>query len=286
MNPSIVVLADLTATAERIAAYAAALGAPLHAQLTLLHLYEDPVLDPELTPLSAALADRNQAQTGRVLRELTGRLPAATELIVAVGTMPDTVAKAIRHYDPLLLVMGLSAEEDMLDYWLRNQALPVLRATHRPLLLVPAAAPATGVPRRVLLAVDAEPFTPNAAARNLAPLLRAWQATYTVAHATAPEERQAFPGQRALGQVRRSGLLPPAEPLELYEQQLAPAAGILQAITDTQADLLVLVARPRSFLGGLFHRSVTAQVLRRTQVPVLLLPADAPELPGWLPAMS
>ncbi|OGX87310.1 hypothetical protein BEN49_10760 [Hymenobacter coccineus] len=94
--------------------------------------------------------------------------------------------------------------------------------------------------------------------------------------AQGEEARGQAPGQLALANVRASGLLPAAAPLELYEEaHLNPATGVLQAITDTQADLLVLVARPRSFLAGLFHRSVTAAVLRHCTVPVLLLPAES-----------
>ena len=74
--------------------------------------------------------------------------------------------------------------------------------------------------------------------------------------------------------MRASKLLAPATPLKLYEvADSTPAAGILQALADTRADMLVLLTRPRSFLGELFHRSVTAAVLRHTRVPVLLLPA-------------
>ena len=37
--------------------------------------------------------------------------------------------------------------------------------------------------------------------------------------------------------------------------------------------LTALIARPRSFLSRLFHRSVTAQVLLHSAIPVLVLPA-------------
>ena len=154
--------------------------------------------------------------------------------------------------------------------------LPVLRATHRPLLLVPRDAPCVGPPQRVLVAVDGEPFTPNAASRALAPLVAAWAATFTVAHVCAqPEQRGQAPGRLALAGVRASGLVPSAAALKLYEDaDLYPAFGVLQAVADTQADLLVLIARPRSFWSELFHRSVTTAVLRHSAVPVLLLPAE------------
>ena len=160
-------------------------------------------------------------------------------------------------------------------------------ATHRPLLLVPEGAPPPRLPRRIALAVDAEQFRLNEAAEALEPLLASWQAAYTAVHVLVPGGREAYPGQRALNHLRLSGLLPATQPLELYEEaHVRPAAGVLQAIIDTQADMLVLITRPRSFLGRLFHESVTAEVLRHSMVPVLLLPARSPAQPAWMPSMT
>jgi nucleotide-binding universal stress UspA family protein len=275
---TILILANLAEGAEPTARYAAALGAPLHLRLAMLHLEVYPMLvEPELAAVAVEQNDRNEAETMADLRALARRLPGQPEVLETVGFMNDGVAEAVRQQQPLLLALGLSPEQNMLDHLLVEQVLPVLRATHRPLLLVPRAAPCIDPPRRVLVAVDDEPFTPNAASRALAPLLAAWSATYTVAHVQAQdEERGLSPGQLALAGVRASGLLPSAAALELYEEaDMNPATGVLQAIADTQADLLVLIARPHSFLGELFHRSVTAAVLRHCTVPVLLLPAES-----------
>ena len=84
-----------------------------------------------------------------------------------------------------------------------------------------------------------------------------------------------LPSRLALADVRASGLVPAATPLVHYKAADTPAApGVLQAVADTQADLPVLITRPRSFWSKLFHRSVTAAVLRHCAVPVLLLPAE------------
>ncbi|NVO86217.1 universal stress protein [Hymenobacter terrestris] len=83
-----------------------------------------------------------------------------------------------------------------------------------------------------------------------------------------------------------SELLPTAAPPEVYDDAgHDPAANILRALAESQADLLLLIARPRSFLGRLFHHSVTAQVLHGCAVPVLLLPAHGPDQPDWMPSM-
>ena len=287
MTPSILVLADLSAATERAAQYAAALGTPLHAELTLLHFYHDPLLELELAAVTLAQIDRNQADTAAALRAVAQRLPVPVEVRVSVAPMPAAVAEAVDRRRPLLLAMGLTTEHNLLDQVLHNQVLPVLRSTHEPLLLVPEAGPAPRVPRRVLVAVDGEPFTPTAAGRALAPLLAAWEAAFTAVHVKAHHAQLASPGKMAQADLLASGLLPPGTAVGLYEEShVSPGAGVLQAIDDTQADLLVLLARPRSFLERRFRRSVTAQVLRHCRVPVLLVPVDAPELPGWVPPMS
>ena len=288
MNPCIVVLTNLSEAAEKTARYAAELGAPLHAHMALLHFYHDPVmLAPELAVVAVAQTDRNYADAAAGMQALAQRLPGTAEVMVSARPMPDAVAEAVQRYHPLLLAMGLSPEHDFLDELLHNQVLPILRATHQPLLLVPEAAPAPLVPRRVLLALDVEPFKLNKAAKKLAPLLAAWQAAYTVTHVVDGREPVTPPRRLALADVRASGVVPSDAALWLYQGPDATAAdGIMQALADTQADLVVLIARPRSFLGRRFHYSVTADVLRRSPVPVLLVPAEAPEVPDWMPAMS
>ena len=273
MNDAILVLANFADAAEATARYAAALGAPLHLRLAMLHLDAYPVLlEPELVAASAEQTQRNEAETMTGLHALAHRLPGRPDVLEATGFVADAVAEAVYEQQALLLAMGLNHEQSLLEHLLVEQMLPVLRATHRPLLLVPRDAPCVGPPRRVLVAVDGEPFTPNAASRALAPLLAAWGCTFTVVQV---HPQGGPPSRLALADVRASGLVPAATPLELYKAADTPAAlGVLQAVADTQADLLVLMARPRSFLGGLFHRSVTAAVLRHCTVPVLLLPAE------------
>jgi nucleotide-binding universal stress UspA family protein len=289
MKSSLIVLANFPEAAEKTARAAAALGGPLQLPLVLLHLNMFPViLEPELVAAAATQLARDEAEIVASLQSLAQRLPVPADVVEVAGVMTDAVATAVEQYHPLLLAMGVSPEHDLLDHLVHNQLLPVLRATQQVLLLVPEACnPITTAPSRVLIAVDAEPFSLNAAARSLCPLLAAWQATYTVTYIVAEREQRMSSERVALAHVRTSGLLPPDTPLEIYqESHTSPAAGICQAVADTQADLLVLVARPRSFLGRLFHRSVTAQVLRRSQVPVLLLPAMSPSLPNWMSVLS
>ena len=123
------------------------LGAPLHAHLTLLNLWTYPVImSPEMVEAEAQVAERIQAESLLALQSLARQLPVPAEVEELSGVMLDAVEAAVRQHMPLLLAMGLSAEHDLLDHLLYNQVLPVLRATHWPLLLVPKGAPAPALP--------------------------------------------------------------------------------------------------------------------------------------------
>ncbi|MGY3089033.1 nucleotide-binding universal stress UspA family protein [Hymenobacter sp. UYAg731] len=65
----------------------------------------------------------------------------------------------------------------------------------------------------------------------------------------------------------------PDAPLHLHERHHARvASGVLTEAAQQAADMLV-VARHHSFRSGLFHRSVTAQLIQESPIPVLVLPA-------------
>ena len=51
------------------------------------------------------------------------------------------------------------------------------------------------------------------------------------------------------------------------------AVGLAEAARQ-DADLLIVVARQQSLLGSLFHRSITAQLIAQSPLPVLVLPAE------------
>jgi nucleotide-binding universal stress UspA family protein len=52
------------------------------------------------------------------------------------------------------------------------------------------------------------------------------------------------------------------------------ATGILAAAQPAYFDMVVLIARHRSFMGSVFHCSVRAQVMLQSQLPILVLPAQ------------
>ncbi|GAB2942692.1 hypothetical protein GCM10027048_04160 [Hymenobacter coalescens] len=269
---NLVVLTNLSPAAEHARRYAAQLAGPLGARVVLLHVHQVPALSPEtgLVLGSAGYFEREQVCTA--LEAIAAEMLVPTAVEIVDGAFGAALEAAVARYQPLLLVLGLTGTEGYFDALLANRALPLLRHSPYPALLVPEAA-ALRPPRRVVLAVDGEDFSvPAPAAGGFRELLTTWQAELTLMHTATPYSSRSR--NEVLRAVQRSGLLPAATEMRFSQPVAAtPEEGVRLTTTSREASLLVLLARRRSFLGQLFHRSVTARVLRQATLPVLLLPA-------------
>ncbi|MDO7852519.1 universal stress protein [Hymenobacter convexus] len=274
MKPAFIVLTDLTEAANVALAYTTRLAARLHGRLVLLHVYLniDPLRDPEEFILTTAteLAGRQRIQAD--LQRQARQLPVPTETELSIEPLATAVARAVALHHPQLLALGRAKPRTLLDRLLPHEAAPVLQAAGFPMLLVPEGWTETELPLRVMVAADGHPFALSPPALALHELLASLQASVSVVH-VAPAAHGPSRGEQALESVRHTHLFGPLANNSLYEvREETPADGILHAAGEVRAQLLVLLARPHTFLGGLFHRSVTAQVLRRSPVPVLVLP--------------
>ncbi|MGY2132501.1 universal stress protein [Hymenobacter sp. HD11105] len=271
---SFIVLTTFYPAAQRALHYADNLGSTLGGRLVLLHVNRASLYDPYMF---AGEAWRQQelelsAQTGAQLQQLAKQLHTPATVELATDLLP-TVAQGLgQRYPAALFVVGLSDADTPSIERLCATALELLRAAQQPVLVVPRSTRAASPPRRVLLAADQEAFTlPTAAAVN--ELLRGLGAELTVAHVSTVEDDAGC--AQALQAVEASGLAMGLPTVNLRGYlHLSPAAGLLEAIVDAQADLLIIVARSRTYLGELFHRSVTAQVLGNCTVPILILPVQ------------
>ncbi|WP_324671263.1 universal stress protein [Hymenobacter sp. GOD-10R] len=281
MKTVFVVLIDALEDASRIATFAAQLAMPTGAELVLLHVNSVPIIEPTYGMLLSPAEYLSQVpDLSETLAQLAQQLPVPATVESCQGSFSEVLHRIRLQYQPQLFVLGVREERAWLDRLMHNQTLPVLRDTRLPLLLVPVATKQLPtIPLKVLLAADTEPIHLTEAARALRPVLTSWKATFTVAHVSEPEAAIDCDMSQALKVVRTSGLLPIETDHGYHMQDASYAAGILRAATATQADLILLIARPRSFLSALFHHSVTAEVTRHTTIPVLLLPVEEEHTP-------
>lgn len=118
---------------------------------------------------------------------------------------------------------------------------------------------------------DEQPFSLRATTDALQDWLKSLPLTTTVVHVTGHDgPSHADVGLQA---AQDTGLFGHLTDNSLYEVRgEAPTDGVLHAAAELQAEMLVLFARPHTWLGEVFHRSVTAQLLRRSTLQVLVLP--------------
>ena len=272
MALSLLVLTDFTLPADHALAYADRLASATGARLILLHVRRDAILDPE--QLSGTLADLDTEAIQLAFASLVRGLAAPAVAEIGHGLVAEAVAQAVRQHQPTLVVLGRTEAGTTPDELLTPLALALLRTVAHPLLVVPARPAALPAPRRVLLAVDGEPFTLGPYAGPVRHLLDALPAALTVLHVLPPGSADELP-RHALESVERTGLADDlAEPTSHRRVSAsAPPKGILRVVMSAEFDLVALIARPRSFLGRLFHHSVTAQMLLHSPIPVLMLPA-------------
>ena len=272
MALSLLVLTDFFQPADHALTYADALAGAISAELVLLHVRRDSVLDSEY--LTGRVDALSQEAIDLALASLTRKLSAPVVAEVAHGQVANAVADILRRHQPALVVLGHRNTDAMPDELVSTAALDILRTAPQPMLVVPGRAAAT-VPQRVLWALDAKMFSLGAHAVLVRHLLDALHAKLTVLYVGSDEVSTAAGTDTAREALERTGLT-----LNLTTGtrtqglvHATPAGGILQAVAGGGFDWVVLVAPPRSFLGDLFHRSVTAHVLLHSPIPVLVLPA-------------
>ncbi len=277
MALTLVVFAGFYATPRHTVQYANTLALALRGQLVLLHVNRASVFDPYALMAESYHQDElnRQTETAAALYRLAEELPTQPTVEVATDLLPEVAQDLAKRHHPALFVLS-QPDPERADNSVAQGCAELLRAGHYPLLLVPPAVPADQPPRRILIAADREPFTLAANAQPLRQLLALPGAELIVAHVSSGVEDDAG-CSAALRAVQLSGLVKglPTPELRGYEHD-DDTEGLLAAAQDTQADLVIVLARERSYFGELFHDSVTAHLLARCPVPVLVLPVAAP----------
>ena len=272
MTSSLVVITDFFAISNRALSFAAGLAVPLRAQMVLLHVCHDGLLAPD--EYNSRRTRQGQRKTIDALEQLAADQPVVTEVDISEDFLPDAVKEAVRRHHPLLLVLGRPGSAASPVEVVTSTAMDLLRHAPHPLLVVPTVGWEGAPPRRLLLAVDGHPFRLCPHQDVLRQLLRATQGSLDVVHVTDNEPVR--PGAAAvLNTVRENTLVDGLAESQLHEiHESNVMGGILQEAARQQADLVVVVARRHSLLGSLFHRSVTAQLIQESPIPVLILPAE------------
>lgn len=269
MPAPLLVLTDFTPAADAALHYAATLAAHLQLPLVLLHVNRNSVFDPET--FTGKIPHRSEGEIAVALNERIQSLAVPAVPAMTAGRSTAAIREIVAQHRPALLVLGRPSVAELPDELVSTTSLELLSQIQYPLLIVPANT-TNKLPQRLVLAADNNSFQLAPSARPVQTLLNALQTPVTVVHVAEPEDNDSC--HAALASVQRAGLLADGHPpISTHGvRHLDIPRGLEQALQKTRADGLILIARRHNVLGRLFHRSVTAQMIRQTQLPVLVLP--------------
>ena len=283
MSLTLVVFAGFYQSARHTVQYANTLTQALRGKLVLLHVNRASMFDPYATVPEHYRQEElaRQTETAAALHRMAEELSARPTVEVATDLLPEIAQDQAARHQPALFVLSPPYQPHENAASVATGCADLLRGGHHPLLVVPTATPTEQPPRRILIAADRDAFALTPASLALHPLFALPGVELIVAHVSDGEDDAGC--SAALHAVQVSGLVKGLATPELrgYEHDNY-AEGVLVAVEDTQADLVVVLARQRSYLGELFHRSVTAQLLERCPVPVLVLPVAVEAAPDAL----
>ena len=284
MSLTLVVFAGFYQAARHTVQYANTLAEALRGKLVLLHVNRASLFDPyEAVPEHYRQEElARQTETAAALYRMAEELTTHPAVEVATDLLPEVAQDQATRHHPALFVLSPPYQPHENAASVATDCADLLRGGHHPLLVVPTATATEHPPRRILIAADRENFVLTPAVLALHPLFALPGVELIVAHVSDSGDDDAGCGA-ALRAVQLSGLVKGLATPELrgYEHDNY-AEGVLVAVEDTRADLVVVLARQRSYLGELFHRSVTAQLLERCPVPVLVLPVAVEAAPDAL----
>lgn len=261
----IIVGVDGSAASRAALRWAAAIGRPLDAEVIVVNAWTP--VPSELKPsyLERLTAERFDWLSGWCEPELT---EVKHRFAVPVGDPRNALPEAVEAEEADLLVIASTGSSGAEPGFLHLGSVAEMLVHHTtiPLAVLPPGCEAPGT--RALLATDGSDQA-GAAARWLASVAPA--TGHTVLAVTVVDDADAADLDEWTAPLAEAGLA--VEPRVITGGP--PAVGILDDVADRDADLVVMGMRGTGTITGMRLGSVATRVLRRAEVPVVLIPDPA-----------
>ncbi len=184
------------------------------------------------------------------------------------GSVVDVVRRHAKEKDSDMVVMGTHGASGFSEKWLGTNSAAVARNMDLPTLVVPSTSPYKPV-KEILFATDMKVSKDETPFEVLAMLCNQFDSKTRFVHITDGSKEQDFSEYKS--QVARI-IGKDYSSFEILENDNVEN-GINQAIEEFKPDLMVAVRHSYDFFTGLFHSSVTQQIIQTAALPVLVMKA-------------
>jgi nucleotide-binding universal stress UspA family protein len=275
---TIIVPTDYSETSRNALEYAAELATATQAGLLLYHAFPVPVAFSEVpVPLAPVddLTRDNLALLEALATEIRASYPVAVECHTSGRPIRQELAALVRDTHAMLVVMGRRPVYGWGQSMSGSTLADVIRQATYPVLVVPDEAPFVK-PAHIVFACDYTTLTAHTPLAVLKELAQTFGASVQVLHVEKPVTDSEGPAVAtpAARNVNLEVMLPGIRHHYAYLENEQLLEGISQSLAAYQADWLVMVPRKHGFLDVLLNRSNTRKMAFRTDIPLLVLPAD------------
>jgi nucleotide-binding universal stress UspA family protein len=273
----ILVPTDFSATAQCAMAYALDLSEKIEgATIDVVHMYlpataaEYPNIVPPIAELLEArekmLVEFGEAARKSLSGDVAIATPVKTELIV--GFPADEIVRLSAAYD--LIVIGATGESDLLDNMFGSVSSHVARKSKCPVILVPKGTAFEPI-EQIFYASNFESVDLGMI-KKMVEINELFGAKVHFVHVRTESDGDGFEKSQEFifNSLTEKG--DPGFAFEIEEIEGGDVTAAINAYTSkTDIDLVVMVAKKRSFWDGLFHRSQTRKMALNAVKPLMLL---------------
>jgi nucleotide-binding universal stress UspA family protein len=290
MRKRVLCATDLSPRSDQAMLRAALLAKQMNAQALFVHAVDDSQPGRTIRMKVNRAQARLLSQSERAMKHA----PKDAEIAVRLGTPVQAIAAASAEWNPDLVIMA-APRKRRLDFVVGTTAERVIRATHRPVLIVSGAA--TGAYEKVVLATDLSPTSAHVA-RTVVDMGLLANAYAWLVHAFAPphqgmittevvlEEQLTERWRDAISrelvrELEEAGV--DRTRVHIAAEPARPLDAIERALERARPELLVIGVSRWFMLKRLLVGSVADQVLRKINCDVLAISPSAARK-NWLRA--
>ncbi len=273
---TIIVPTDFSDNASNALHYAASLASAAKARVVLYNAFPYPVVTDVPTEIMQEFVDRIADEQFRKLKEIkqniTRQYGIEVTCIAQAGSVSNDLEEIMEKENGDLAVMGMRGANPAVHILMGSNTAAVLRKGRVPLLIVP---PSAGYksPRRILFACS-NPFVDNPnMLRPIREMASLFSAEIEVLMVSEPQSVQ-----KPLQKPRPSNLeehFRDIKHLYTFDMSDAVRASILDAVHESNADMIAMIPHHHSIWPYLFDNSDTLSVAMQTTVPLLVLAENA-----------
>lgn len=271
---SILVPTDFSENAFTALNYAITIAHKFGYSVEVFHAFLMPPTGSTVMVNIIDILEKNAREALDVLKvRVESEIPLASSIQITYeafhGTVVGVIKRRCSQKKKSLVVMGSQGETSFTDRWLGTNASDASKNLDIPLLILPAHTQMRPTPR-FLFAVDLKVQERTDAFKFIADLTHHLNAQIKFVHiqnrtSDAPNaEHYCSQLENAFGNTFREITYLANSDIEV---------GITEAINLYRPDILITIRQNYRFLDSIFHTSVSQKLIRKTTVPIFVLPA-------------